>query len=166
MRFVAFFKTIQLSFYAGRSNQILLLACLCKMWSRNWLQTMGRNYYYLLRGRCNGKRWISSSSSSSSGVGRKRYAAVWGNGDYGRLGLGTLDSQWKPKVLNSSVFNNQSITSISCGGAHTLFLTGLPFHNFSFLFSVLILEFEAVSLSGFYELLLFDRKWACVCHWT
>ncbi|KAL9313864.1 hypothetical protein ACSQ67_019316 [Phaseolus vulgaris] len=51
----------------------------------------------------------------------KRFAALWGNGDYGRLGLGNLDSQWKPVVC--SAFRNQTLKAISCGGAHTLFLT-------------------------------------------
>ncbi|KAI4364339.1 hypothetical protein MLD38_020447 [Melastoma candidum] len=60
------------------------------------------------------KRLMSSSSSS-----RGRIAAVWGNGDFGRLGHGGLDSQWRPKPL---VFLND-VASVSCGGAHTLFLT-------------------------------------------
>ncbi|XP_068482265.1 ultraviolet-B receptor UVR8 isoform X2 [Phaseolus vulgaris] len=59
----------------------------------------------------------------------KRFAALWGNGDYGRLGLGNLDSQWKPVVC--SAFRNQTLKAISCGGAHTLFLTGA--HNTVFL---------------------------------
>ncbi|CAK7354630.1 unnamed protein product [Dovyalis caffra] len=59
----------------------------------------------------------------SSSEGRKRYAAVWGNGDYGRLGFGSLESQWRPKLVDSSSFHNQNLKSISCGGAHTLFLT-------------------------------------------
>ncbi|CAN0858249.1 Ultraviolet-B receptor UVR8 [Linum grandiflorum] len=62
--------------------------------------------------------WMSSSSSSGS-----KFAALWGNGDYGRLGFGNLDSQSTPKPLFSSSFRNQTLKSISCGGAHTLFLT-------------------------------------------
>ncbi|KAL2532810.1 Regulator of chromosome condensation (RCC1) family protein [Abeliophyllum distichum] len=53
----------------------------------------------------------------------KNFVALWGNGDYGRLGLGNLQSQWKPKPLFSSAFDNQSVKEIACGGAHTLFLT-------------------------------------------
>ncbi|WCJ37753.1 Regulator of chromosome condensation (RCC1) family protein [Euphorbia peplus] len=51
------------------------------------------------------------------------YAAVWGNGDFGRLGLGCLNSQWTPHLLLPSSFSNQTLKSIACGGAHTLFLT-------------------------------------------
>ncbi|GAA0174036.1 guanyl-nucleotide exchange factor [Lithospermum erythrorhizon] len=53
----------------------------------------------------------------------KRVVAVWGNGDYGRLGLGSLNSQWEPKCLNESSFGGQSVKEIACGGAHTLFLS-------------------------------------------
>lgn len=65
-----------------------------------------------------GTRWLSSATESG-----KRVAAVWGNGDYGRLGLGSLDSQWKPTPLLCSAFQGQCLESIACGGAHTLFLT-------------------------------------------
>lgn len=68
-----------------------------------------------------GRRWLSSRSDWGKG---KRIAAVWGNGDYGRLGLGSLDSQWKPAPLRSSAFGDHSLEAIACGGAHTLFLTG------------------------------------------
>ncbi|KAK9110247.1 hypothetical protein Sjap_018307 [Stephania japonica] len=60
------------------------------------------------------RRWISNGSG-------RRFAALWGNGDYGRLGLGVLDSQLCPAVCKA--LENQSLRSISCGGAHTLFLT-------------------------------------------
>jgi hypothetical protein len=60
-------------------------------------------------------RWVSSESG-------KRFAAMWGSGDYGRLGLGNLDSQWTPAVC--SALSDHSITAVACGGAHTLFLTG------------------------------------------
>ncbi|KAL8546772.1 hypothetical protein ACS0TY_006479 [Phlomoides rotata] len=53
----------------------------------------------------------------------KRFAAVWGNGDFGRLGLGNLESQWRPKPISPAAFDDQSLTEIACGGAHTLFLT-------------------------------------------
>ncbi|PNY08361.1 hypothetical protein L195_g004881 [Trifolium pratense] len=65
-----------------------------------------------------GLGFLSRSFSSQPG---KRFAALWGNGDYGRLGLGDLNSQWKPAICTS--FHNQNVNSIACGGAHTLFLT-------------------------------------------
>ncbi|KAG4176044.1 hypothetical protein ERO13_A11G224808v2 [Gossypium hirsutum] len=67
--------------------------------------------------------WRRGYSSSTSGHPARRFAAVWGNGDFGRLGVGTLDSQWSPKPINCSSFHHQSLKSIACGGAHTLFLT-------------------------------------------
>ncbi|XP_042515874.1 ultraviolet-B receptor UVR8 isoform X2 [Macadamia integrifolia] len=60
------------------------------------------------------QRWMSSAS-------QRRFAAVWGNGDFGRLGLGSLDSHWEPAVCPA--FEKESLRAISCGGAHSLFLT-------------------------------------------
>ncbi|XVF14738.1 hypothetical protein REPUB_Repub09cG0087400 [Reevesia pubescens] len=67
--------------------------------------------------------WRRGLSWSASGDPATTFAAVWGNGDYGRLGVGSLESQWTPKPIHSSSFHNQSLKSIACGGAHTLFLT-------------------------------------------
>ncbi|KAG5031811.1 hypothetical protein JHK85_015793 [Glycine max] len=39
----------------------------------------------------------------------------------GELGLGNLDSQWKPVVCPA--FRDRTLKAIACGGAHTLFLT-------------------------------------------
>ncbi|XP_010423034.1 PREDICTED: ultraviolet-B receptor UVR8-like isoform X1 [Camelina sativa] len=60
------------------------------------------------------RRWLSNESG-------KRFAAMWGSGDYGRLGLRNLDSQWTPAVC--SALSDHSIRAVACGGAHTLFLT-------------------------------------------
>ncbi|XP_078173003.1 regulator of chromosome condensation (RCC1) family protein isoform X3 [Carex rostrata] len=58
------------------------------------------------------------------GKGR-RFAALWGNGDYGRLGHGGLESQWTPRVCTffDAISHCDPLLSLSCGGAHTLFLT-------------------------------------------
>ncbi|XP_058756575.1 ultraviolet-B receptor UVR8-like isoform X2 [Vicia villosa] len=65
-----------------------------------------------------GLGFLKRSFSAESG---KRFAALWGNGDYGRLGLGDLNSQWTPAICTS--FHDQNVKAIACGGAHTLFLT-------------------------------------------
>lgn len=65
------------------------------------------------------KTWISSLSEAERKG--KSFAALWGNGDYGRLGLGGLESHWRPAFC--SALSNETLRQISCGGAHTLFLT-------------------------------------------
>lgn len=65
-------------------------------------------------GASRGRRRLSSESG-------KRFAAMWGSGDYGRLGLGSLESRWRPAVC--SALSDHSIRALACGGAHTLFLT-------------------------------------------
>lgn len=74
-------------------------------------------------------RWVSVETGRREHFAEdlskgKRFAAVWGNGDFGRLGLGNLESQWRPKSILPSAFDDQSLKEIACGGAHTLFLTG------------------------------------------
>ncbi|EPS70900.1 hypothetical protein M569_03859, partial [Genlisea aurea] len=75
------------------------------------------------------RRRVSVGSVGSQDLGAhefgkvRSFAAAWGNGDFGRLGLGNLESQFRPKFLNPSFFGNQSLKEIACGGAHTLFLT-------------------------------------------
>lgn len=75
------------------------------------------------------RRWVSVESGRREGFAEelsngKRFAALWGNGDFGRLGLGNLESQWRPKPILPSAFDGQSLKEVACGGAHTLFLTG------------------------------------------
>ncbi|KAL0462229.1 UNVERIFIED_CONTAM: Ultraviolet-B receptor UVR8 [Sesamum latifolium] len=74
------------------------------------------------------RRWVSVESGRSEGFAEelsngKQFAALWGNGDFGRLGLGNLESQWRPKPIPPSAFDYQSLQEVACGGAHTLFLT-------------------------------------------
>ncbi|KAF4369739.1 hypothetical protein F8388_018796 [Cannabis sativa] len=68
------------------------------------------------------KRWLWSKSDTG-----QRFAVLWGNGDYGRLGLGSLDSHWSPAPVLCSAFRDQGLRAIACGGAHTLFLTDRAF---------------------------------------
>ncbi|XP_011097039.1 ultraviolet-B receptor UVR8 isoform X2 [Sesamum indicum] len=74
------------------------------------------------------RRRASVESGRSEGFAEelsngKQFAALWGNGDFGRLGLGNLESQWRPKPIFPSAFDDQSLQEVACGGAHTLFLT-------------------------------------------
>ncbi|GJN04672.1 hypothetical protein PR202_ga22237 [Eleusine coracana subsp. coracana] len=66
-------------------------------------------------------RWLSSDSEPEP---PRRVAALWGNGDYGRLGLGALESQWSPTACPFFLDRaGDPPVSLACGGAHTLFLT-------------------------------------------
>ncbi|XP_051115282.1 ultraviolet-B receptor UVR8 isoform X4 [Andrographis paniculata] len=71
------------------------------------------------------RRWVSVDNGGRAEELNKgkRFVGVWGNGDFGRLGLGSLDSQWRPKPIASSAFDDQSLIEVACGGAHTVFLT-------------------------------------------
>ncbi|KAJ3675637.1 hypothetical protein LUZ60_004679 [Juncus effusus] len=78
------------------------------------------------------RRVVSSLSpvdrrfSGEAPVKGRTFVAMWGNGDYGRLGLGGLESQWKPRMctfFDEMSDTGDSLVSLSCGGAHTLFLT-------------------------------------------
>ncbi|RDX76602.1 Ultraviolet-B receptor UVR8, partial [Mucuna pruriens] len=79
---------------------------------------MWRRSFSKLHRRASGLGFLTRSFSREPG---KRFAALWGNGDYGRLGLGDLDSQWKPVVCPA--LRTQTLKAVACGGAHTLFLT-------------------------------------------
>nr|GEV34951.1 ultraviolet-B receptor UVR8 isoform X1 [Tanacetum cinerariifolium] len=56
-----------------------------------------------------------------SNVKDRKIVALWGNGDYGRLGLGSLESKWRPAFV-SGLWDG-CLKDVACGGAHTLFLT-------------------------------------------
>jgi hypothetical protein len=75
-------------------------------------------------------RWVSSDTVVATNSGepaRRQVAALWGNGDYGRLGLGALESRWSPTVCPFFVGRpGDPPASLACGGAHTLFLTRTP----------------------------------------
>uniref|UniRef100_A0A0E0R9I9 RCC1-like domain-containing protein n=1 Tax=Oryza rufipogon TaxID=4529 RepID=A0A0E0R9I9_ORYRU len=68
-------------------------------------------------------------SSGEPAAGRRRVAALWGNGDYGRLGMGALESRWSPTACPFFLTgrpgddDDDPPASLACGGAHTLFLT-------------------------------------------
>ncbi len=62
---------------------------------------------------------------------RQRWVALWGNGDYGRLGLASSKSVWEP-TLCTSLQHTQPV-AVACGGAHTLVLTGLSLPLYLFL---------------------------------
>ncbi|KAK6128389.1 hypothetical protein DH2020_037865 [Rehmannia glutinosa] len=97
------------------------------------------------------RRWVSVESGGHEDFAEelnkgKRFAAVWGNGDFGRLGLGNLESQWRPKPILPAAFDDQGLEEIACGGAHTLFLTGELRHfsmisDSDFMFFPLLLVF-------------------------
>lgn len=82
---------------------------------------------------------ITGKCGSSCSRGGRRgiavVAAMWGNGDFGRLGLGAsvdssdggdgsrdsvVASRWRPTICSAF---RENLRSIACGGAHTLFLT-------------------------------------------
>jgi hypothetical protein len=65
-------------------------------------------------------RWLSSDAAPET---PRLVAALWGNGDYGRLGLGALESQWSPTACPFFLARaGDPPVSLACGGAHTLFL--------------------------------------------
>ena len=78
------------------------------------------------------QRWGSQERMMMSGMGeRPRWVALWGNGDYGRLGQASGESRWIPTICMS--MHNLQPVALACGGAHTLVLTGLAFHLFPIL---------------------------------
>jgi len=66
--------------------------------------------------------WPGRAMSSGMSGDKQRWVALWGNGDFGRLGLASTESCWKPTVCKS--MQNLQPVAVACGGAHTLVLTG------------------------------------------
>ncbi len=53
----------------------------------------------------------------------QRFAACWGNGDFGRLGHGPKCSpEWVPRVV--AALADMNISAVQAGGAHTAVLAG------------------------------------------
>ncbi|KAF0897035.1 hypothetical protein E2562_031333 [Oryza meyeriana var. granulata] len=72
------------------------------------------------------RRLFSSGAAGEPALAgpRRRVAALWGNGDYGRLGMGALESRWSPTACPFFLDRPGDLpASLACGGAHTLFLT-------------------------------------------
>ncbi|XP_070030461.1 ultraviolet-B receptor UVR8 isoform X3 [Nicotiana sylvestris] len=70
-------------------------------------------------------RWISvkSNGAEEAELSGKRFAAFWGNGDYGRLGHGTLESQWRPKEPLEVAGLPKEIVKVSAGYHHSSAIT-------------------------------------------
>ncbi|MQL86304.1 hypothetical protein Taro_018834, partial [Colocasia esculenta] len=68
------------------------------------------------------RRYISGTPPSPPALPR-RFVALWGNGDHGRLGLGDLGSRWRPALCPFVSDDCDLPVYVACGGAHTLFLT-------------------------------------------
>ncbi len=77
---------------------------------------------------------------------RQRWVALWGNGDYGRLGLASSKSVWEP-TLCTSLQHTQPV-AVACGGAHTLVLTGLSLPLYLFLVCSMLALWVLVFSSG------------------
>ncbi|CAO2149163.1 unnamed protein product [Urochloa humidicola] len=106
------------------------------------------------------RRLSSDAAAAASRSPRRRVVALWGNGDYGRLGLGALESRWSPTAC--PFFLDRAAdppASLACGGAHTLFLTesgrvfatGLNDFGQLGIGSSVTHTLEPVEVSGFHE---------------
>ena len=53
----------------------------------------------------------------------QRFAACWGNGDFGRLGHGPkCIPEWVPRVV--AALADMNVSAVEAGGAHTAVLAG------------------------------------------
>lgn len=66
------------------------------------------------------QRWYSAGAGSASPSPTARQLAVWGNGDFGRLGLGAAGSVDVPAVCGALA--RTGVRQVACGGAHTVVL--------------------------------------------
>lgn len=64
-------------------------------------------------------------STKKSGPILQRFAACWGNGDFGRLGHGAeCLSEETPRLV--AALADMKISQVAAGGAHTAVLAGKP----------------------------------------
>lgn len=60
----------------------------------------------------------------------RRLLYSWGNGDFGRLGLGpNFSNQTLPTLCETLL--GSTVTNVECGGAHTVALTGMLHQQYS-----------------------------------
>ncbi len=73
-----------------------------------------------------------------------RLLACWGNGDFGRLGHGVMCfGETAPRIC--SFLSDLTVAQASCGGAHTVVVTGITPGLQSSLFVLLAADFEHVA---------------------
>ena len=51
---------------------------------------------------------------------------LWGDGRNGRLGMGSVDHELKPRMLKNEAGDPLLCCDVVCGDFHTLALTGAP----------------------------------------
>ena len=48
----------------------------------------------------------------------------WGDGQYGKLGLGSNESKWEPGLISFNESDKASIIGLSCGSHHSVVIKG------------------------------------------